>query len=478
MKHFFTFLSGIIILFNLSAQLFEGSAFIKTPLIELGINNCGVFITDTIPPGFINEGSNDAFGEPGFYGFIVDYGYDGWGIGDPPYSGDFVSPGSAVEGWGIEFDGDLYRNSDTVCAINEFPGNIIDYIETPDSISVIWEGVVSDVTVRQTTTAYSSGLFFITSILVINNSPDSLHNLYYFRNMDPDNEQIWTADFTTIQEVDNDSNYVTAIGLEYGLYLALVSGDALAQGSFGNFNTTDAISISDVFNGTGGYNTTGNEVADMSMQLSFYRPYISPGDTARFAFGHVFARDQVDNVYAKTINDSVDIECVFETTIDVTDITYTSAGCNWTDAPAHEYELIITNTETGEINTFTTFGSTYNFTGLDSCTLYEVILITSCEGESIISDTAEFITECADTTLTIANLSQPYFTIHPNPAFEFISLEFQYQLPGPIQIKLFNVLGEIVYEKKLIDPDKTTTGGTANKTEIQQSALNASDPRN
>ena len=35
-----------------------------------------------------------------------------------------------------------------------------------------------------------------------------------------------------------------------------------------------------------------------------------------------------------------------------------------------------------------------------------------------------------------------------------------------------------VYQEKLIDPDKTSTGGTANHTEIQQSAINRSNPNN
>ena len=38
-------------------------------------------------------------------GFVADYGRDGWTVGTPAFSGDYFTPGSPFEGWGVEFNG-------------------------------------------------------------------------------------------------------------------------------------------------------------------------------------------------------------------------------------------------------------------------------------------------------------------------------------------------------------------------------------
>ena len=232
MKTLVCIFSLSLFIHTVSSQLVDSNAFIKTNLVELAINNYGKYITDTVPEGYILL-DNPALR----YGFIADYDMNGWDMGTPAYSGDFCAPGSPVEEWGLSWNGVAQING--ASGSDAIHGSIISYSANDDSTTVVWISDSTELIIKQTTTAYANKLFFLTRLKLLNNTPDTLDNIYYVRSIDPDNEQIWTGDYTTENGVDADTNYSYAKGLTYGLFLGMVAGDPLARGSYGNFVLSD-----------------------------------------------------------------------------------------------------------------------------------------------------------------------------------------------------------------------------------------------
>src|ERR1043165_3646545 len=80
-----------------SAQMVNGSAYMKGNYVEVGIDSLGGFEgTDTVvapvPAGMHFRSNNP------YFGFVANPQQDGW----VEYDGDFYTPGSPENGWGIE----------------------------------------------------------------------------------------------------------------------------------------------------------------------------------------------------------------------------------------------------------------------------------------------------------------------------------------------------------------------------------------
>ncbi len=437
MKTLLSLLSLSLFIHNASSQLVDSNAFIKTNLVEVAVGGNGKYITDTVPEGYIlleNPGTS--------YGFIADYDMNGWEVGEPPYSGDFCAPGSSIEEWGLSCNGINYRNgivSDSV------QGYIISYIANDDSISVVWISDSTELSIKQTTTAYADKLFFLTKFKLFNNSPDTLNNIYYVRSLDPDNEKNWTGDYMTENGVDADTNYSYAKGLEYGLFLGMVAGDPLARGTYGNFTIYDAY-LYDPYLGTGGYFLSGSLVGDIAIQMSFYRPELAPGDSLEFIFAYVFSPDAIEEAYLATLNLDYGVDCLPDTTISASLITITTATINWTSNPGHFYDIIYTNLETGITDTVHSLVSPLTLNDLDTCTTYEVYMITDCNGEITASDVITFTTDCVVPIQEFSNNSLA-IEIYPNPADDVINLILNSSMHSDLRIIVSDLMGKQLMSK-------------------------------
>ena len=87
------------------AQIVGSNVFIKGTYVEAGINSCGAFGSDALPPvGYHpTEGTGVSF--------VADSDMDGWEIGSPLYCGDYSVPGSPVEGWAIQIGASVWVNT-------------------------------------------------------------------------------------------------------------------------------------------------------------------------------------------------------------------------------------------------------------------------------------------------------------------------------------------------------------------------------
>ena len=168
----------------MQAQIVGSNAFLQGNFAEVGVNTCGAFASNGAPPaGYVVTGLSGL-------NFIADSDMDGWDVGDPEYCGDYAVPGSPVEGLGIEINGISYYNTDQGCFTSDISGEIISYSAEGDSVEVIWEGSVAGVTVTQRSVLYADNLYFVTYVTLTNDSGDDFSDVYYRRNIDPDNEQL------------------------------------------------------------------------------------------------------------------------------------------------------------------------------------------------------------------------------------------------------------------------------------------------
>ncbi|MBC8172799.1 MAG: gliding motility-associated C-terminal domain-containing protein [Chitinophagales bacterium] len=287
---------------SVSAQIVGDNVFLKGTYVEVGVNQCGAYGSDATPPAGYHENVFSGLG------FVADSDQDGWDVGSPDYCGDYFVPGSPVEGWQIQIGGSVYTNTDQYCYTSEIPGEITSYIYDLGIYSAVWEGEIAahDLAITQTTTLPENSLYFVTRILLCNNGTEPIEELYYMRNVDPDQDQPWSGDFTTDNEViynppiDADA-LVISEGLTYGCFLGLGAKDPNARVSYGNFSTTDG-DPDEVWTGTGGYSISGSSTGDIANSISIYVEEILPGECKCIAFAYILNIDDLDEALDATLS--------------------------------------------------------------------------------------------------------------------------------------------------------------------------------
>ncbi len=272
------------------SQLINGSAYLKTPYIELGIGRCGTFGTTAgAPSGYVLAGRP--------LGFIADPDKDGWTVGTPPFAGDYFVPGTPEEGFGIQVGTSSWSNN-LLCLVNHIPGAIVSYSNTATEVSATWEGTVSGLLVRARTYIPAGALYFVTEVVIKNLSSSTVPNVFYYRNVDPDQEHRSTGRFVTINRVEsqnpNPTNtvLVSALGEAYGHYLGLGSRDCRARVTFGGHISNR--SASEIWHGTGsGIYSSGSDTANLPMSISFNLGDISPSDSVQFSYAYILSPDDL-----------------------------------------------------------------------------------------------------------------------------------------------------------------------------------------
>lgn len=178
----------------LNAQMVGANAYIKGTSVEIGIAGLGGFEgcpTGVSPP---LAGMHFRSGNP-FFGFVSNPQVNAWAT----FDGDFFTPGNPENGWGIELPSGLsYGNN---CSyLNQINGAITSWSQTFSCISSDWEGDLTAGTNLHFKINYflkQTDLYYTTTVSVTNNTGATIPTLYYYRNLDPDNNQPISGDFTT-----------------------------------------------------------------------------------------------------------------------------------------------------------------------------------------------------------------------------------------------------------------------------------------
>jgi hypothetical protein len=274
------------------AQMVGTDAYLKGNYVELGISGAGGFEgapTMTSPPP---SGMHFRSGNP-YFGFVANPQMDGW----VNYDGDFFTPGSPENGWGFEIGntgGPAGRNNCNY--LNEMPGSITNWNYSAPTTTCDWEGddtTGANLHFKVSYTLNDNDLFYITTISVTNNSTSPINDFYYFRNIDPDNNEPINFDFTTQNTVVSE---ITAGGANTDISATqstpwlsdyeLVAVDSNWVGGYGGFANRDA---SDLYNLSGFTGAVGStNFADEAIFLAHKIAVLAPSATMTFRFASVF----------------------------------------------------------------------------------------------------------------------------------------------------------------------------------------------
>jgi len=365
---------------RLSAQIISGNCFIQGKYVELGIGPCGTFGTSIdAPPGYHPRGATSG---PNVLklGFIADQGKDGWDIGTsgkPNYCGDYYVPGTPEEGWGITMNGINYNNN-LLCTLNEMPGSVMEYRNNGTIISGTWEGKINGLSVSAKTMVPIDKLYFLTEVTLKNTTTDTIRNLYYMRNIDPDNEVTLTMDYSTNNTILNQNPnidnkaVVTAQGKVFGCFIALGTRDCRAKVSYGGFTNRSA---ANAWNGLMPHtNVPGTQTGDIAITISFSLGDLAPGQQTSLKFVNVLNLADLDEAVDLTgpsflignteeiiSSDTAQICATGPTTFEVIN---TGGFDNWTWSPATGL-----NTSTGPLVICNGNIDTLNYvaTGTNNC---------------------------------------------------------------------------------------------------------------
>lgn len=178
-------LASLFFLNHINAQIVGVNSFVKGTSVEIGIDGLGGFEgTPVLPPvGYHPRGSGPTIK----FGFVANPQINAWAT----FDGDFFVPGSPENGWGLQVGATQLSNNAT--GDLDITGAITGYSHVLDCYNTDWSGsVTSGTTIIGAKVNYFLGqndLFYTTTIVLTNNSASTIPLMYYYRNVDPDNNQ-------------------------------------------------------------------------------------------------------------------------------------------------------------------------------------------------------------------------------------------------------------------------------------------------
>ncbi|MCG8577315.1 MAG: PKD domain-containing protein [Flavobacteriales bacterium] len=289
-----------LLLSNVSlAQLSGGNAYMIGDFVEIGVDANGMEGTDDYTPSNSRGGGCAS----SYFGFVANPQMDGW----TDYDGDFFTPGTPENGFGIDVDGTEYSNNAAPCfgpdyEITTTPGSL-EWMETDDCIIVDWEGTAGGIGIHVQYKLVKSETFYTMNITMWNESAGLVDELYYYRNFDPDNNQTIGGGFPTnntiISQPDGicDRAIVSAEQTTpWESFVGLGSIDPNARVSYGGFSNRDG---SEIWNGIGFTSAEGSTgTGDVAISIAYKVEDFAEGDTTEFSFVVILDESQVDNAVA------------------------------------------------------------------------------------------------------------------------------------------------------------------------------------
>ena len=355
------------------AQMVGDCDFLKGRSVEVGIAPTGAFGAPLLPPAGYHA-SAPAFGftlyDPGsgtttsgaLLGFVSDPAQDGWTVGAPALFGDFFIPGSPQEGWSIQVNG-LQSNAwlqnlgfAGTGYTGSLSGTTLSYSSVGNIRTGVWRGQTSStpLQITQTTRLDTTKLYFTVNVKIVNISGGPANNVYYMRTLDPDNEQVQSGLFTTINNIafqlPNPQNkvMVTATGTTYAAaFLGLGTKDCRAKCFIINGSLTPSASLNNIYNQVAPYYYTAGftQTQDEGVGLVYNLGTIATGDSVDLTFAYVLRAADLDSALSATsptllANSSLllpgsDTINACSSTVDTLPISIANGGSyTWTWAPA------------------------------------------------------------------------------------------------------------------------------------------------
>lgn len=281
------------------AQIVGSSVYLKGTSVEIGVNGAGGFegVDMTISPPPVGMHTRTS---TNYFGFVANPQLNSWAT----FDGDFFTPGLPENGWGVQFgntssgpgasnncsDGGFGNTTQL-----EIPGSITHYSKIQDCISADWEGDLIDSTTnlhfKINYFLQQNDLFYTTTISITNNTNDTIPLLYYYRNLDPDNNVEQTGDYSTTNTIEdqpgNGGCNLACVSATQSLpnnsYLALAGVSADYRVSYGGFANRSG---ADIWNAGAGLVGVVNMsvTVDEAISLAYKIQNFSPGTTRIFKY--------------------------------------------------------------------------------------------------------------------------------------------------------------------------------------------------
>jgi hypothetical protein len=359
----------------LQAQIVSGNAFLKGNYVQVGVGPCGAFASTVAAPAGYNPRGTGLSSSSTQLGFVADPAKDGWNAGTPNYVGDYFLPGAPEEGWGLTVNGTSYNNN-LICATNQISGSVISYNSTAQEVSATWQGSVAGLSITKRTYVPVNALYFVTEVTITNTSASTINNVYYMRNVDPDQGQLTPGaggSFATTNSIVHQNPQTCNRALVSAVsggnhYLGLGTIDSRARVTHGGFGNRSAL---DIWNGTS-LNTTGSLLADEAISLSFNLGNIPANGTRTFAYAYILSSAELTQALAATnigiaLNGATlqtgSTENICSGAAVPISLSNTGTYTSWTWSPSTGLN---TTTGTSVVATVTT-PRTYTATGTGSC---------------------------------------------------------------------------------------------------------------
>jgi hypothetical protein len=267
-----------------AVQVTNLDVFLKGKYVEAGISNYygtfGAETNATRPAGFHN-------GRASLYGFIVNQNKDGW----ISYNGDYFTPGSAEEGFTLTIEGVSYSNNRA--GTREIQGGITivennTFMDGGLSASrAVWVGSINGIEVENHYIANQNGLFVKVLAVLTNVSTEPIHNIYFMRNIDPDNNQTINGSFITTNKIESQisetsSEARVSATQPDGSYVTFYSNDPRARVSYGGFANRNAKSI---YDGVGVVQEVGSQTTgDIAISIAYNIGTLNPGESTTVGY--------------------------------------------------------------------------------------------------------------------------------------------------------------------------------------------------
>ena len=271
------------------AQMVGTNAYIKATNVEVGIAGLGGF--EGVPTGTspVLSGMHPR-SATGFFGFVANPQLDGWAT----FDGDFFTPGTPENGWGFEIGTTSGISAGNNCAsLQQIDGAITSWTHTYDCYSSDWEGDYTssgtDLHFKINYFLQETDLFYTTTVSITNRTAATIPDMYYYRNLDPDNNVELSGSYTTQNTIIsqpgtgcNLAHVKATQSTPWNSYLGLAAVGANWRADYGGFSNRDA---SNLWTGTGFTQTiAATNFADEAIALAYRIQNLAPGATETFKF--------------------------------------------------------------------------------------------------------------------------------------------------------------------------------------------------
>ncbi|MFN6086511.1 MAG: hypothetical protein ACK476_16470, partial [Fluviicola sp.] len=389
----YTFLVTVLMTYSgdVLSQLNTLGGYLMGNSIEIGINQMGH--EGTSAPSFTNHSRSNQINPNYFFGFVANPQLNSWAS----YDGDFFTPGSPENGFGIEYNGVNYMNNAYVFSNTITSSSLSNYQVSGNCKSIEWNGFIGGLQVKLVYKLNVTKLFYTTDVTLTNATGATINDLYFYRNLDPDNNVSINSDYATQNSIVSQPSPTCPLSLVSAKqfipsqsYIGLAALDANCRVSYGGFFNRDG---SDIWNAIGFVGTVGSVLtADQAISLAYKIPTFLNGETKKFSFAVILDESSLGAAFSSlfqlnfpgsTINDVC--EPVADTTRIVCGTTPINISISGPETSSYDWTwspVIGLSSLTGSsINILPNTNMTYTVTGTPiSCMNFSITkqLVVSC----------------------------------------------------------------------------------------------------